>query len=196
MSEEGPRRRNASATRVALLDAARELFVERGFDATTVRDIAARAGVNQALLFRYFGSKDALFLAALDDPGAHMVTGTPPESLVARILELLLASDTPRAEHNPIYAVLRSSAHERASSMLRERLGAEYHRALVSLTDADDADLRADLVLAWLLGIGLVRSVLEKEPLANADPDQVSLHVLRAVRQLLERSAPAAGEPV
>jgi AcrR family transcriptional regulator len=189
MSDEAPRRRDATATKAALLEAARELFTERGFDATTVRDIAARAGVNQALLFRYYGSKDALFNAAMDAPGFQLLTETPPELLVARVLERLLAPDAPRAEHNPIYAVLRSSAHERTSSVMRGQLGEEYRRALSCLSDAEDADVRADLVLAWLLGIGLVRSVLEKEPLASADADQVTAHVLRAVAQLLERSA-------
>lgn len=188
--EEGARRRDAAATKAALLDAARELFTERGFDATTVRDIAARAGVNQALLFRYFGSKDALFEAAMESPGFRLIAETPPEQLVAAVLDRLLAPDAPRAEHNPIYAALRSSVHERSSSVLRGQLGGEYRRALAGLTDAEDADIRAELVLAWILGIGFVRSVLQQEPLASADASVVSGHVLRAVTQLLERCRP------
>jgi AcrR family transcriptional regulator len=58
-----PRARDAAATRKALLDAAAELFFERGFNRTTVRDIADRAGANQSLIFRYFGSKAAVFEA-------------------------------------------------------------------------------------------------------------------------------------
>jgi hypothetical protein len=67
-------------------------------------------------------------------------------------------------------------------------LGEEYIRALSTLTDGGDGELRADLLLAWLLGIGLVRSVLHREPLHSADPAQVAGHVLRAAEVLLERS--------
>jgi hypothetical protein len=58
---------------------------------------------------------------------------------------------------------------------------------LTTLTDAADAEIRADLVLAWLLGIGLLRSVLDHQPLTDADPQAVAGHVLRAVATLLER---------
>ena len=62
---------------------------------------------------------------------------------------------------------------------------------LASLTDAPNAELRADLVLAWILGIGLLRYVLVKEPIAHADPDEITDCVLKAVSVLLERSGAA-----
>ncbi|HEX3780245.1 MAG TPA: TetR family transcriptional regulator [Pseudonocardiaceae bacterium] len=183
------RRRDADATKAALLAAATELFAERGFEQTTVRDIAAHAKVNQALLFRYFGSKDALFQATLATSSRQLIAETPPEQLLARTLGLMLAPEAPKADASPFYAVLRSSAHEQAASAVRQDLGAEYVRALASLTDQPDAELRADLVLAWLLGIGLLRSVVNKQPLADADPATISECVLKAVAVLLERSA-------
>jgi AcrR family transcriptional regulator len=181
------RRRDAAATKAALLAAARALFAERGFEQTTVRDIAARAGANQALLFRYFGSKDALFQAAMTVPGAELLARTPPEQLVGEVLRRLFAPDAPQAEDNPIYAVLRSSAHERTASVLRDDVGTAYSEVLASLTGAEDAAVRADLVLAWFLGIGLLRSVLGKQPLADADPEATTKLVLRAMATLLER---------
>jgi AcrR family transcriptional regulator len=187
VDEESGRRRDAAATKAALLDAARELFIERGFDHTTVRDIATLAGANQALLFRYFGSKEALFRAAMTSQSQEFLAGTPPEQLVGRALSRMLAPDALRAKDNPIYALLRSSAHEQSEPLFRDELGMRYRQALHALTDADDADLRADLVLAWLLGIGLLRSALERRPLTDADPAVVSGHVLRAVATLLER---------
>jgi AcrR family transcriptional regulator len=187
MAEETPgRRRDAAATKAALLAAARELFTERGFERTTVRDIAARAGANQALLFRYFGSKDALFQQAM--ASKNLLAETPPEQLVAVVLARLFAPDAPTAEDNPLYAVLRSAAHERTASVVRDDLGEQYGQVLASLTDAEDADVRADLVIAWWLGIGLLRSVLGKEPLAGADPAATAALVLRAVATLLERT--------
>jgi AcrR family transcriptional regulator len=185
--EETGRRRDAAATKAALLDAARGLFIERGFDHTTVRDIATRAGVNQALLFRYFGSKEALFRDAMTSQSQDFLAETPPEQVIGRALSRMLAPDALRAKDNPIYALLRSSAHEQAEPLFRDELGIRYRQVLDTLTDADDADLRADLVLAWLLGIGLLRSALDRRPLTDADPAVVTAHVLRAVATLLER---------
>ena len=59
------RRRNAADSRQALLAAAQELFAERGFERSTIRDIGDRAGLDPTLIARYFGNKAALYLAAL-----------------------------------------------------------------------------------------------------------------------------------
>ncbi|HEY4456566.1 MAG TPA: helix-turn-helix domain-containing protein, partial [Pseudonocardiaceae bacterium] len=123
MAEDVPRRRDADATRAALLTAARDLFAERGFDQTTVRDIAARAGVNQALLFRYYGSKDGLFHAIMASTGRELIDETPPEYVLARTLQRMLAPDAPTAEASPFYAMLRSAAHQGAASAMREKMG-------------------------------------------------------------------------
>ncbi|HEV3359621.1 MAG TPA: TetR family transcriptional regulator [Pseudonocardiaceae bacterium] len=189
MAEAVPRRRDADATRAALLTAARDLFAERGFEQTTVRDIAARAGVNQALLFRYFGSKDGLFDATMTSSSRQLIDETPPELLLLRTMQRMFAPDAPTADGSPFYAVLRSAAHQGAKSVVRGDIGREYAEVLASLTDAANADLRADLVLAWVLGIGLLRYVLVKEPIAHADPDEIIDCVLRSVSVLLEHSA-------
>jgi AcrR family transcriptional regulator len=190
MADDVPsRRRDADATRAALLTAARDLFAERGFEQTTVRDIAARAGVNQALLFRYFGSKDGLFDATMTSSSRELIDGTPPELLLLRTMQRMFTADAPTAEASPFYAVLRSAAHRGAKSVVRDETGREFAAVLASLTDAPNADLRADLVLAWILGIGLLRYVLVKEPIAHADPDEITDCVLKAASVLLERSA-------
>ncbi|GAA3549216.1 TetR/AcrR family transcriptional regulator [Amycolatopsis ultiminotia] len=189
-AEQPPRRRDAAATKAALLDAAAELFAERGFDRTTVREIANLAGVNQALLFRYFGSKEALFeLVMTRDSFAHL-KATPPEHLFGEALRALLAPDH---RHRSLETYLRSSGTDGAGAALRQQLGQEYARTLATLTDEPDAELRADLALAWLLGIGLVRSVTRKDPLATAAPDDIERLVGPAVRSLLERNGPAGG---
>lgn len=178
------RKRDSSATRAAIRTAARELFAERGYERATVRDIAARAGVNQALLFRYFGSKDDLFRAVMTDRGRSVPASGPAETLLSRLLERALEESAA----DWLQAALRSSGHDEAASVIRRELGEEYIRALAPLTDADDGELRADLLLAWLLGIGLVRSVLRREPLAGAESAEVAGYVLRAAGVLLERN--------
>ena len=100
---EQARRRDAAATQQALLDAAAKLFAERGFDRTTVRDIAGEAGVNQALLFRYFGTKEALFEAVMARGGREHLAATTPERLFGTSLRSLLEpADSGR--RNPVLA--------------------------------------------------------------------------------------------
>ncbi|MFI1972028.1 TetR/AcrR family transcriptional regulator [Streptomyces cinnamoneus] len=184
----GPaRRRDAEATRRALTDAAAELFAERGYDRTTVRAIAERAGVNQALLFRYFGSKTALFGEVVARDGHKQLRETPVERLLETTLRDLLAPVGTAPEDRSLEVFLRSVGGDDAVSRTNRRLTEEYAGALAGLTDADDAELRSALVLAWLLGIGLTRVVVRQEPLASADPDHVCGLMLSAARTLLEQ---------
>ncbi|MFI9380240.1 TetR family transcriptional regulator [Kutzneria sp. NPDC052558] len=189
MTSEAPehRRRDASATRAALLRAAQELFTERGYERTTVRDIADRAGVNQALLFRYYGSKEDLFHVVLATENQALVTESPPEQLLARTLARMLNPDRVDAQESVWLAALRSSNHDSAADAIRKQLSQDYLQALGSLTDAGDADLRVDLALALIVGVGTLRSVVRKEPLASADPEAVARLVLKAAAVLLER---------
>ncbi|WP_280464630.1 TetR/AcrR family transcriptional regulator [Nocardia brasiliensis] len=179
------RKKDAASTRAAILAAAQELFAERGYERATVRDIAARAEVNQALLFRYFGNKDELCRAALADRERRVLEQGPAETLLGRVLARALQSEGEPARGNWLQAALRSSGHDEGASAIRRELGDDYVRALSSLSDDPDAELLADLVLAWVLGVGLMRSVHRREPLASADPAVVARHVLRAAQVLL-----------
>ncbi|MFF4406760.1 TetR family transcriptional regulator [Streptomyces sp. NPDC001262] len=186
-AEKPARRRDAEATRKCLVEAAAELFAERGYDRTTVRAIADRAGVNQALLFRYFGSKTALFGEVVAMNGRRQLEETPAEHLLQTALRNLLAPDGTSTADRSLEVFLRSAGSDDEAAQTNRRLTEEYTAALTGLTDADDAELRAGLVLAWLLGIGLTRVVVRQEPLASADPEHVSRLMLDAVRRLLER---------
>lgn len=169
------RPRNAAATRAALLLAARELFAAQGFARTTVRAVAERAGVNQALLFRYFGNKEALFAEAVTGPALAPLAG-PPETLLERVLAALLAEEP---DNTMVLAVLRSA--DTAADVVRRRVGGAYRRAFADLAatdDPEDALRRADLLLAWLFGLAQVRP--------EGDPGPAAAHVLRTARALLE----------
>ncbi|MCX6463822.1 MAG: TetR family transcriptional regulator [Pseudonocardiales bacterium] len=174
------RPRNAAATRGALLTAARELFAAGGFERTTVRAVAERAGVNQALLFRYFGNKEALFAEAVTELALRPLREGPPETLLPRILAALLDGDG--APTSMFFAVLRSDGA--AAEEVHARVGAAYRDAFAALAarrdpDADPADahLRADLVMAWLLGLAQLRP--------GGDGAAAAAHVLRAADALL-----------
>ncbi|RKT02452.1 TetR family transcriptional regulator [Streptomyces sp. 3211.6] len=171
------RPRNAAATRLRLLEAAGELFAERGYERTTVRAIAERAGANQALLFRYFGSKHGLLTEVVARGSLEQLHATAPEDLFETALRSMLTRSAPGADRS-LEVYLRSVGRgDEATGTLRE-LGGEYQKVLAGLAPGQDGALRADLAMAWLLGIGLMRTVAAREPLASADPETVCRLVL------------------
>ncbi|MEU5208520.1 TetR family transcriptional regulator [Streptomyces sp. NPDC020742] len=185
----------AQGTRLRLLDAASELFAERGYERTTVRDIAARAGANQALLFRYFGSKKALFGEVMARGGQEQLRTTPAEQLFEVALRGMLAEGRSGGDRS-LEVCLRSIGGSDEIAEALRGLGEEYAEVLATLSPSENGGLRADLALSWLLGIGLMRVVVGKEPLASADPDAVCGLVADALGHLLEtppKAGPAGG---
>lgn len=173
-------RRPAGAdTRHALLDAARQVFVERGYDGATVRLIAARADVDPAMVNHWFGGKEGLFAAATSipvDPAALVETLTAggPDEIGERIVrQFLTVWDT--AGEGRLIALIRSvSSHEESARMLREFISRLVFGRLTERLGVDQPQLRAALCGSQIAGLGMVRYVLRLEPLASADHDLVA----------------------
>jgi AcrR family transcriptional regulator len=179
------RPRDSAATRRALLDAARRLFAEHGYDATTVRAVADLAGVNQALLFRYFTNKRGLFEEAVQNEAVQLLSG-PQEDLLVRSLDAMLSAEGERYGAESLMAVLRAATSDQVGEEVRTGLGAAYSSAFAAQAGTDDpqdAAVRGELLMAWVLGIALTRSLLSDGPLRDAEA--VRRHVLRASRELL-----------
>ncbi|OLZ63817.1 TetR family transcriptional regulator [Streptomyces sp. IMTB 2501] len=168
-----------------MLHAAGSVFAERGYDAATVRDIAGRAGVNQALIFRYFGSKQALLTEVMAQGGKEQLNNTPPDRLFETALRGVLEGGGEPDSDRLLAVYLRSIGSADAAPDTVRALGEEYAAALAALSSADDSTLRAQLAMAWLLGIGLMRVVVGQEPLASAAPEEICGHVLTALDGLL-----------
>nr|WP_031223734.1 TetR/AcrR family transcriptional regulator [Streptomyces roseochromogenus] len=168
-----------------MLHAAGAVFAERGYEAATVRDIAGRAGVNQALIFRYFGSKQALLTEVMAQGGKEQLNNTPPDRLFETALRGVLEGGGEPESDRLLAVYLRSIGSADAAPDTVRALGEEYAAALAALSPADDSTLRAQLAMAWLLGIGLMRVVVAQEPLASAEPDEICGHVLTALEGLL-----------
>ena len=185
------RRPGIPETREAILKVARRGFATRGYDATSVRLIAAEAEVDPALVIHYFGTKDNLFVAATGLPAslpgaiaslAVIPVTDFPAALVRAYLELVDSDDS----RNAILALVRSAvSHERAAAMLREFLTAQLLPVIARLTQRDDARLRASLVAAQLIGIAVLRHVIRVEPLATAAPDDIATLAAPAIGQYL-----------
>lgn len=108
--------RDANRTRAAILGAAQDAFSVRGYCDTGVREITAAAGVNPALINRYFGSKEKLYEAALSDLlSAALITGIPRESFGATVVDLL-TSRRP-GQRNPLPMMMLASADPTARTI-------------------------------------------------------------------------------
>jgi AcrR family transcriptional regulator len=177
-----PRRRDAVATRQALLQAARSRFTRLGYDRTTLRDVAADVGVNLALIKRYFDSKEGLFKAALAaTPRFLGREGEFPQDRagVAEALSHQLSASTwPEFGEHPVLMLLRVSGDERVDSLRRQALE-DFSRQLLEASGTSrmpsDGDrlLRAELLVALGVGVAIVRSAVGLLPLRDATSDDL-----------------------
>ncbi|GAA1432900.1 TetR family transcriptional regulator [Microlunatus lacustris] len=169
------RRPGPSRTREAVLEAARAEFAARGFDAVTLRRVAARAGVDPAMVTHHFGSKSGLFRAALDvslDPATELaaVLPGPLDELAGRLLgRLLVLWDSP-AGAATIAAVRTALQDEDGTALLRDLLLTQVLRPLAAALPGPEAERRwrVELVASQVAGLLLIRYVLRLEPLASA----------------------------
>lgn len=186
MTDAPPRRRDAAKTRQLLLAAARRRFAEDGYAATTVRDIADDAGVNVALISRYFTSKEGLFEACLRHAGEDLRRSTGEVSLdrIAATMASHIADSSPGAIASQLALLLRSSGDERADRIRLEVLRGSAER-LAALAGGDESLLGAQVVFATAIGISLLRSSIPMEPIASATEAELSVLLDGLVRALL-----------
>jgi AcrR family transcriptional regulator len=185
------RRPGTSGTREAIAAAARRLFAERGFDRTSIRAIADAAGVDQALVLHFYGSKQQLFVAVVELPFAPEVAlpqlvagdrGTVGLRF-ARFLVALLESEEGQSR---ITGLVRAAASEpEAARMVRELVTTRIFRPLIEALDVDQSPLRATLVGSQVVGLTMVRYVVKVEPLASADPETVVAAIAPTLQRYL-----------
>jgi hypothetical protein len=164
-----PRRRNAEATRVAILDAARAIFSEKGFDAAGTREIADRAGVNAALINRYFGSKEGLFAEAIPPTLVlDLLLAHGPDALGRTAAEIFVGKEK-HDGYDPTFAVVRSAASPDAVPAMRAAIEDGMLSPLAAALDGADARERAGLILSLIAGYDLVARIIGVDPVADGD---------------------------
>jgi AcrR family transcriptional regulator len=174
----------AASARVAIVRAASEEFVERGYEAASLRAIARRAGVDSALVHHYFDGKADLFAAALEAPlrpdrVLEVVLRAPQEEVGERLVRFLCEQlDDERASKRMVVVLRTALGSGPGTRMVREFLAREVLSRLVALNgDAEDAGLRADLAAAQIVGLIMTRYVLALEPVASATADELARRV-------------------
>ena len=175
-SRRSGRRPGASGTQQAILAAARELFGEHGYDRPSMRAIAARAGVDPALVTHYFGSKQRLFVAAVQLPVDFSAVMPEllrePQIAGRRLAQFIVAQLESEPHRRRITGLVRAAVSEpEAASMVRALVSVEMLAAISSQLGTEDAPLRASLIGAQVVGLVMARHVVGVEPLASLEPD-------------------------
>ena len=177
-------------TRETITAAARELFAINGFERTTVRDIGARAGIDPAMIIRYFGSKDALF-ALVAEPDlhlpdlSHVESGKIGEAMVRHFLEQWEGDQAGRG----LPVLLRSAAsNEAAAERLRNIFREQVFPAIARAGPAETAVARAGLVATQLLGLAIARHVLRLPPVVAMSDE----FIIRSIGETIQRYATGA----
>jgi AcrR family transcriptional regulator len=192
MSKGRPGRRpGPSSTRPEILAAARTLFASRGYHATTVRDIAAEAGVNAALVHHYFGSKEQVFVAAMNLPlnPADLISrlrdGGPRAQLGERVVRLFARTWRDPTTGQPLQALLRAAASTEQGATMMRQFVEDVMLPRVS-AELGVSRMRAAGAFSQLIGFALAATILRTEPLASASEDELVALLAPSVQRYLD----------
>ena len=185
------RRRNAAATREAILTSARRAFARAGYDGAGVREIAAGAGVTAMLVNRYFGSKEQLFAEVLAATSAaptiltreNLRSSNLPETIAATLVDITQAADTPL---EGFLIMLHSASSKRAAEIGREQIEKGHQKTLTGALAGDLAPQRAALVLSLVAGFQVMRQMIGLSALAEAERSDLIKVLAPLFKQLIE----------
>lgn len=188
MPEEVLAPRRSDATRAAILAAAREQFAAGGYQAATIRGIAAAAGIDPALVMRYYGNKEGLFAAAAEfDLRLPDLAALPREAvgaaMVAHFLDRWEGDDT-------LMALLRTAVtHEAAAARMQAIFAAQVAPRVAQLCAGQPRAVvaaRAGLIASQVLGLALCRYVLKLPPVVGIRRDELVRRVGATVQAYLD----------
>ena len=162
------KRRDPVATRARLLESARIAFTEKGYEGAGLREICRNAGVDQALVKRYFGSKEALF-QEIFETGTWMseMQAIAKERLGESIADFWIAMDKSDGGFDATMALLRSVGSHQVNAQLREVVEGQHINQLASIIGGKNARQRAALIISQIIGIDTSRRVLGVEAMSD-----------------------------
>jgi AcrR family transcriptional regulator len=186
----GPR---SEGTRRTILDASRCLFATRGFEQTTIRAVAAEAGIDASMVMRYFGSKAGLFAAAATlDLNPPDLAAVPARRRGEALVRHFMASWARDPSEDMLVFLLRTAV---TNDSVAEQLQSTFNRMIVAPLTAlgySEPDRRAALIGSQLMGLALCRYVLRLEPLASLSDDEVVASIAPNIQRYLTASPPGA----
>lgn len=184
-----PRASSGAETKRAIAEAARELFPRHGYTATSVRRVAAAAGADPALVIRYFGSKEQLFLETVPtDAHVEHVTAGPLDGLGRRLVAAVVDADPDVREMqlSAYRAMMRASDSPTVRARLIEAQERMFIAPLAPRLSGPHAELRARLVAAQFAGLLDGLAMLEDPRLTDADAAALVEHYGGAIQSLVD----------
>jgi AcrR family transcriptional regulator len=185
------RRAGDSGTRDAILDAARARFARLGYEGSTMRAIAAEAGVDPALVHHFYGTKERLFVAAMRFPvvpseALSAVATAEQDRLGETIVRLVVQIWEDGDARSTLLGLLRSAVNnDGAARMLREFVSSSILGVVRQAAVTPEADFRASLVASQVVGLMLTRFVVELEPIASAGVDELAAAIGPTIERYL-----------
>lgn len=185
------RPRGGSDSRERIIASAVDEFGDSGYDASTIRSIAARAGVDSALVHHYFGTKADLFAAAvgipmrpdIDVPG---ILQGPREGVGERLVRYVLESfEQPDIRRRGVVLIRSAIGSRLTTPLMAGFLSRELIGRIAKALGVADAELRATLVASQIAGLLLTRYVLKLTPIASASVDELVARVGPTVQRYL-----------
>lgn len=175
-----PARRDAAATKAAILRAARYLLARHAHADITLKAVADRAGVSPPLILKYFGNKDTLFAQVMSfEADADALLAAPLERLGAQMVRHVLVSQSEQGA-DPLLRIVFAPLHGEQGDILRANFRRQVTERITARLDGPDAGLRAELAVATLLGLGVMYGIARGTDVRAT-----------AVDELVERYAPA-----
>ena len=173
------RRPGSPDTRAAILDSARALFASGGLSGTSIRAVAAKAGVDPALVHHYFGTKEDLFVAALAlpidlrDVLAGVAASGEPEQVAERLLRAFFSVwDDPELQL-PLIALARSLTDPSSKELMRDGFLRVVIGPIAAAVGVEDPETRMPIVASQIMGLILMRYLLQVEPIASMSADDL-----------------------
>jgi len=187
-----PTKRDAAKTRARILKAAKIQFSRNNYEVIGVRDIAAEANVDAALINRYFGSKEKLFEEAftsslLSLPLYDILQGELcelGESLTRQVVSDVI--DQPTEGFNPLHLLLRSSMSHTVSHIVNEALNKNFVKPLAKLLEGEDAVLRSRLIFSHIIGFVIMSIALTPQDIQLDDADKIVSLLGTAIQACIE----------
>ena len=191
---DGTRRARGQRTRQAILDAARDQFHRLGYDAASIRAIAAAAGIDPSMVMRYYGSKEGLFAAALDvDLRLPDLGGVPPGERGHRLVEHFIARWEGDPADDVLVLLLRSAVtNETARARMIAVFADQLTASVAAVSGPGTATRRATLIASQMLGLALCRYVLALPAAVGAPADQLVADLGPTVQRYLTEPLPEA----
>lgn len=179
--------RKGQRTRRQIVEAARAVFADVGYERATIRGIASAANVDKSSIVKYFGTKQNLFEEAVTwtIPIGDVISDDPTETAenLARGMLAAWAADP----NSPMAVLLRASmTSDQAAKILRTHITSHAITAIATTIDTPDARLRAALVGAMLMGIASQRYLLRMPDLVDVDTERILQLITPALRSMID----------